>query len=199
MQRQVLEGHPILVVEGEPLTVTDITNAFEATGAALTITNTFSHAFILAEHDRLSAVILGRAVGDTDGSLLCQRLKARGIPFMIYSESDTVEVPCEDALRISKPAADGALVAAIERLIRVATFCPTDMGELLVQQRQVGDEYRAVEKVVQELHKLMGSKNLTQQTCCDGSRCCHSHGSAQPPRQAPARTGCGGYHCLIAI
>ena len=36
MQRQVLEGHPILVVEGEPLTVTEITNAFEATGASLT-------------------------------------------------------------------------------------------------------------------------------------------------------------------
>jgi hypothetical protein len=42
----------------------------------------------------------------------------------------------------------------------VATFCPIEMGELLVQQRQVGDEYRAVEKVVQELHKLMGSKNI---------------------------------------
>ena len=159
MQRQVLEGHSILVVEGEPLTVTEISNAFEATGAALTITNTLSHALVLAEHDRLSAVILGRAVGDTDGSLLARRLKARGIPFMIYTESDTVE-PCEDALRISKPAADGALVAAIERLIRMATFCPTEMGELLVQQRQVGDEYRAVEKVVQELHKLMGSKNM---------------------------------------
>jgi DNA-binding response OmpR family regulator len=159
MQRQVLEGHSILVVEGGPLTVTEITNAFEATGAALTITSTFSHALILAEHDGLSAVILGRAVGDTDASLLTKRLKARGIPFMIYSESDTVE-PCEDALRISKPAADGALVAAIERLIRVATFCPTDLGELLVQQRQVGDEYRAVQKVVEELHKLMGSKNM---------------------------------------
>ena len=158
MQRQVLEGNSILVVEGEPLTVTEITNAFEATGAALTITNTVSHALILAEHERLSGVILGRAVGDTDGSLLYKRLKARGIPFMIYSESD-VE-PCEDALRISKPAADGALVAAMERLIRVATFCPTEMGELLVQQRQVGDEFRAVEKVVQELHKLMGSKNV---------------------------------------
>jgi DNA-binding NtrC family response regulator len=160
MQRQVLEGHSILVIEGEPSTVTEITNAFEATGAALTITNTLSHALIVAEHDRLSAAILGRAVGDADGSLLSKRLKARGIPFMIYRESDTVDVPCEDALLISQPAADGALVAAIERLIRVATFCPKEMSELLVQQRQVGDEYRVVEKVVQELHKLMGSRNI---------------------------------------
>jgi hypothetical protein len=159
MQRQVLEGHSILVVEGEPLTVTEITNAFKATGAALTITNTLSHALIVAEHDRLSAAILGRAIGDTDCSLLSTRLKARGISFIIYRESDTLE-PCEDALRISKPAADGALVAAIERLIRAATFCPTELGELLVQQRQVGDEYRVVEKVVQELRKLMGSRNI---------------------------------------
>jgi hypothetical protein len=34
------------------------------------------------------------------------------------------------------------------------------MSELLVQQRQVGDEYRVVEKVVQELRKLMGSRNI---------------------------------------
>ena len=160
MQRQVLGGHSILVVEAEPLTVTDITNAFEATGATLTITNTLSHALILAEHDRVSAVILGRAVGDADGSLLCQRLKVRGIPIMIYSDRDTVEPPCEDALRISKPAADGALVAAVEKLVKVATFCPTELGELLIQQRQVGDEYRAVEKVIQELHRLMGSKHV---------------------------------------
>lgn len=160
MQRQVLEGHSILVVEDEPLAVTEISNAFEATGAALTITNTLSHALILAEHDRPSAVILGRAVGDADGLLLFKRLKARGIPFMIYSESDTLQEPFEDALRISKPAADGALVVAIERLIGVANFCPTEIGELLVQQRQIGDEYRVVEKVIQELHKLMGSKNV---------------------------------------
>jgi DNA-binding response OmpR family regulator len=91
------------VVEGELPSVTEITNAFEATGAALTITNTLSHALVVAEQDRLSAVILGRAVGDADGSLLSKRLKARGIPFMIYRESDTDDVPCDDALRISKP------------------------------------------------------------------------------------------------
>ncbi len=64
-----------------------------------------------------AGAILDHALGDGDSSLLA-RLKERGIPFMIYSGIDTVGAPCEDALHISKPAADGALVAAMEGLIR---------------------------------------------------------------------------------
>jgi len=37
---------------------------------------------------------------------------------MIYSGFATVGGACKDALHISKPAADGALVAAMEGLIR---------------------------------------------------------------------------------
>jgi hypothetical protein len=43
-------------------------------------------------------------------------LKERGIPFMIYSGFDKVEGGC-DAPHVSKPAAPGELVAAMERLI----------------------------------------------------------------------------------
>ena len=63
---------------------------FEATGAALTTTNTLKHALILVEHDGLSGAILDHALGDGDSSLLCARLKERGIPFMIYSGFNTV-------------------------------------------------------------------------------------------------------------
>jgi DNA-binding response OmpR family regulator len=95
----------------------DITQQFEATGAALTTTNTLKHALILVEHDGLSGAILDHALGDGDSSLLCARLQERGIPFMIYSGYDHLEGACKDALHISKPAADGALVAAMEGLI----------------------------------------------------------------------------------
>ena len=37
---------------------------------------------------------------------------------MIYSGFNTVGGACQDALHIAKPAAEGALVAAMERLIR---------------------------------------------------------------------------------
>ena len=98
MQRPSLEGRSILIVEDEPLIVMDITQAFEATGAALTTTNTLKHALILVEHDGLSGAILDHALGDGDSSQLCARLKERGIPFMIYSGFDTVggavRAPC---------------------------------------------------------------------------------------------------------
>ena len=66
MQRPSLEGRSILVVEDEPLIVMDISQAFEATGAALTTTNTLKHALILVEHDGLSGAILDHALPDGD-------------------------------------------------------------------------------------------------------------------------------------
>jgi DNA-binding response OmpR family regulator len=160
MQRPSLEGRSILIVEDEPLIVMDITQAFEATGAALTTTNTLKHALILVEHDGLSGAILDHALGDGNSSLLCQRLKERGIPFMIYSGYDTVEGPCKDALHISKPAADGALVAAMEGLIRGDGKTPTEISPLLIEQRRIADEYRVVDKSIQELHHMLAARNV---------------------------------------
>jgi DNA-binding response OmpR family regulator len=154
MKRPSLEGRSILIVEDEPLIVMDITQAFEGTGAALTTTNTLKHALILVEHDGLSGAILDHALGGENSSILCVRLKERGIPFMIYSGYSTVEGPCKDALHIAKPAADGVLLAAMEGLIR-RNAIPTEMSPLLVEQRRVGDEYRVVEKAIHELRTSM--------------------------------------------
>ena len=77
---------------------------------------------------------------------------------MIYSGFNTVGGACAGALHIAKPAAEGALVAAMERLILGDTA--TDIGPLLVEQRRVADEYRVVERTVQELHGMLGAKNV---------------------------------------
>ena len=77
-----LQGQSILLVEDEPLIAIDVAQAFENSGAAMTTTNTLRHALLLVEHDRLSGAILDHALGDGDSSLLCERLKQRGIPFM---------------------------------------------------------------------------------------------------------------------
>jgi DNA-binding response OmpR family regulator len=156
MQRPSLEGRSILIVEDEPLIVMDITQEFEATGAALTTTNTLKHALILVEHDGLSGAILDHALPDGDSSLLCARLKERGIPFLMYSGFNKVAAGCAGAPYIAKPAPQGALVAAMEGLIRGVSI-PTEMGPLLVEQRQVGDEYRMAVKAIEELHNLIAS------------------------------------------
>ena len=156
MVRPSLEGRSILIVEDEPLIVMDITQEFEATGAALTSTNTLKHAVILVEHDGLSAAILDHALPDGDSSLLCARLKERGIPFLMYSGFNKVAAGCAGAPYIAKPAPQGALVAAMEGLIRGVSI-PTEMGPLLVEQRQIGDEYRMAVKAIEELHNLIAS------------------------------------------
>jgi len=115
--RGSLTGRSILIVEDEPLIVMDIAQAFEATGAALTTTNTLHHALILAEHDGLAGAILDHSLGDGNSSLLCARLTERGVPFLIYSGHTRVEGPCAGALHVNKPAARGELVAAMECLI----------------------------------------------------------------------------------
>jgi DNA-binding response OmpR family regulator len=125
MRRPTLEGRSILIVEDEPLILMDIVQEFEATGAAMTTTNTLKHALLLVEHDGLSGAILDHAFGDGDSSLLCARLTERGIPFMIYSGYDTLGDACKAALHIRKPAAEGALVAAMEGLIERGTPLPT--------------------------------------------------------------------------
>jgi DNA-binding response OmpR family regulator len=117
VQRPTLEGRSILIVEDEPLIAMDITQAFETSGAALTTTNTLHHALILVEHDGVSGAILDHALGDGDSSLLCSRLKERGIPFIIYSGHATVGGACAGAPHISKPAPRGGLVAKMETLI----------------------------------------------------------------------------------
>ena len=88
-----------------------------STSAALTTTNTL-YALILVEHDGLSGAILDHALGDGDSSLLYARLRERGIPFLIYSGFDAVGGASAGAPHISKPAAPGELVAAMEKLIR---------------------------------------------------------------------------------
>ena len=160
MQRPSLEGRSILIVEDQPLVVMDITQEFEPTGAALTTTNTLKHALILVEHDGLSGAILDHALPDGDSSQLCARLKERGIPFMMYSGFNTVGGACAGALHIAKPAAEGALVAAMEKLILGDAIPEEEIGPLLVEQRRIADEFRVAEKSIKELHGMLGAKNV---------------------------------------
>ena len=120
MERPTLQGRSILIVEDNPIIVMDVTLAFEHTGAELTTTNTLKHALLLVEHDGLSAAILDHALGDGDSSLLCKRLKERGIPFMMYSGYPKSEGAPQDAVHISKPATHDVLVTAMEGLIQRA-------------------------------------------------------------------------------
>ena len=119
---QALHGRSILVVEDELLIALDIAQALEHSGAAVTRTNTLRHALLLVEHDGLSGAILDHALGDGNSSILCQRLKERNVPFMIYSGFAKTEGACVGAPHVHKPATRAQLVAAMEDLIRNAAI-----------------------------------------------------------------------------
>ena len=91
--------------------------AFEHSGAELTTTNTLKHALLLVEHDGLSAAILDHALGGENSSLLYERLKQRGIPFMIYSGYPRVDSAPQGTVHVRKPATHAVLVTAMEGLI----------------------------------------------------------------------------------
>jgi DNA-binding response OmpR family regulator len=123
-----LTGLSILIVEDEPIIVMDITQALEASGAEVTTTNTLRHALLLVEHDGLSAAILDHALGDGNSSLLCARLKERGVPFLIYSGFEQIEGACKGAPHISKPVSNKVLLAAVEDLI-LGADARTNLGD----------------------------------------------------------------------
>jgi hypothetical protein len=81
---------------------------------------------------------------------------------MIYSGFKTVGGACAGALHISKPAPDGALVAAMEGLIMSDAISKMEVGPLLAEQRRIADEYRVAEKVVQDLHTSLAATSFDQ-------------------------------------
>jgi DNA-binding response OmpR family regulator len=124
-----MAGRTILVVEDQPLIAMEIVQAFQELGAAVTTTTTLKQALILVEHDGLAAAILDHVLGDGDSARLCQRLKERGIPFVIYTGLDHVNGVCAHGPVISKPASMDVLVAAVERAVRPKPDLKSEGGE----------------------------------------------------------------------
>jgi hypothetical protein len=84
-------------------------------GAELTLC---SEPTVLIEADDLSAAILDYRIGDGDSSLLCQRLKERSVPFLMYSGYTEFSGACRDDPRLPKPTTDAVLVATLEGLLQ---------------------------------------------------------------------------------
>jgi CheY-like chemotaxis protein len=114
MEHPALQGRSILVVENEVLIAMEIVQALEGAGASAT---TVRHALILVEHDGLSAAIMDHALADGDSTQLCERLKARGIPYLSYSGYSAVTGADKDAPHITKPVPMDTLLSAVESLL----------------------------------------------------------------------------------
>jgi DNA-binding response OmpR family regulator len=114
MDRTVLAGRCILVVEDEVLIALDIADSLRAAGASVVTARTVCDGLRLAEEPQLSAAVLDLALSDGSCAPLCDRLNQRRLPFVLYTGFDRdVHGVCHGGIRVAKPASPQALVDAL--------------------------------------------------------------------------------------
>lgn len=109
-----LVGQSILVLEDEPLIALDICEALKGAGASVFVANCLRDALALADHPDLSAAILDFGLSDGDAGPVCERLKRRDIPFVLYSGNENA---ASRGVTLRKPATQAALVETLARLL----------------------------------------------------------------------------------
>ena len=118
MARKTLAGSLILIAEDEVLISMDIENAFKDAGARVRICSTVEDALVVAEHPDLAAAVVNHALHDGESSPLCERLKQREIPFVLFSGFTNVEGACRSGIQVHKPTTSSILLTTVTRLLR---------------------------------------------------------------------------------
>ena len=108
-----LTGRMILVVEDEPLIALNITECLQAEGASVHTAHNLADGLRLAEHPDLSAAVLDFGLSDGEGTALCERLKQRGVPFVLHTGYDHAADACRSGIILPKPATREQLLSAV--------------------------------------------------------------------------------------
>jgi DNA-binding response OmpR family regulator len=111
-----LTGCLVLIAEDEPLIALEIKQGFEEKGAKVIMAQTLSEALLGVEDAALSVAILDHGLADGDSHKVCERMKERNIPFIIYSGYDLDE-DARGGVHVKKPASMSTLVAAVRGLL----------------------------------------------------------------------------------
>ena len=118
MARKTLAGRLILIAEDEVLISMDIENTFKDAGARVRICSTVEDALVVAENRDLSAAVVNHVLHDGESSQLCERLKQRGVPFVLFSGFANVKGACRTGVQVHKPTTSPILVSTVVRLLR---------------------------------------------------------------------------------
>ena len=112
-----LRGHSVLIVEDDALIALDIVDCFRRAGASVLTAHRVEDGLRLAGLPELSAAVVDFGLSDGEGTALCDRLRERGIPFVLHSGHSHVHHACRDAVLVPKPANPEVLVTAVARLL----------------------------------------------------------------------------------
>ena len=112
-----LAGRSILIVEDEPLVALDVAHGLEAAGARVLMARTLADALAKAGDPDLSAAVLDHGLNDGDTSEVCEKLKQRNIPFVLYSGYSKIHGACSKGVMVHKPAHPSVLVTTVAGLL----------------------------------------------------------------------------------
>ena len=118
MASKTLAGRLILIAEDEALISMEIERTFRAAGARVRICSTVGDAMVVAEHVNLAAAVVNHVLQDGESSPVCERLKERNIPFVLFSGFTNVQGACRTGVQVHKPTTGSILVTAVAKLLR---------------------------------------------------------------------------------
>lgn len=113
----LLSGHFILLVEDEPLIALDVQQCLEEEGATVHCALTLMDAERLAEQPDLTAAVLDYQLKGQVGRSVCDRLSARGIPFLFHTGRHARELIEWQQPVLSKPATCDDIVTQLRTLL----------------------------------------------------------------------------------
>jgi len=113
-----LSGRSVLVVEDEPLVALDIVEGFRRAGASVFCAHNLCDGLRLAGHPDLAAAVVDFGLSDGEGTVLCERLHERGVPFVLHSGYAHFDGACRLGVVVPKPAPAQQLVRTIEDLLQ---------------------------------------------------------------------------------
>jgi DNA-binding response OmpR family regulator len=117
MESLALRGRSILVVEDEPLIALDLGDCFRKAGASVLIAHRLADGLRMAGHPDLSAAVLDFGLSDGEGTALCERLKERGVPFVLHTGYTHVDEACRAGVVVPKPTTPDVLVSTVAQLL----------------------------------------------------------------------------------
>lgn len=109
-----LTGRLVLILEEEAIIAFDIADALQKVGAEPILASSLQDAFSLIESMSFSAAVLDYTMRHGNCAALCERLSARGIPFVITSGMDGQYLAVR---HLRKPLDTAGLIKTLEELV----------------------------------------------------------------------------------
>ena len=99
----------------------DVGDSLRKAGASVITAHTSRDGLRLAEYPGLSAAVIDFGLNDGDGTMICERLNQRGVPFVLHTGYTHVHEAYRRTAIVRKPAPPEQIVAAVSALLRPGT------------------------------------------------------------------------------